>query len=113
MVSLVHVRASGSHEQQLILCPAPILPISDFKALINHHLAATEWRYAADPALAANGPSNALALPSSAPSAGVRYENHPIRVMSSNFPSADQTDEAAQADNAGRDEDVQMTTTPR
>ena len=36
---------SHHHPQVLIKCPAPHLPLDEFKTLLNHHLTNTEWKY--------------------------------------------------------------------
>lgn len=51
-----------------MLLPAPLLSITDFKALVNHHLDTTEWRYAQT----RGGPGANL---------GGQMSSHPIKVL--------------------------------
>jgi hypothetical protein len=51
----------------------PLLSLADFKALVNHHLDTTEWRYTLNRDGTAVGASGVIGAH--------QFENHPIRVV--------------------------------
>jgi len=62
-----------------MLITAPLLPLAEFKALVNHHLNTTEWRYATNQNTGA-GPMDPL------DGGHWQMDNHPIQILGSSWP---------------------------
>lgn len=73
------------------------MPIDQFKQLINHHLAQTEWKYASSedlfPSVAGRPGTQDNLLGQGVHKGMIRPESHPIRVLGRDCTGGDMADE--------------------